>query len=515
MKLHNPIIPGFYPDPSICRVGKDYYLVTSSFEYFPGVPIFHSRDLVNWRQIGHCLSRESQLPLMHTHRSEGIWAPTLRHHNGTFYMATTNQWGVGHFYVTATDPAGQWSEPIYVKTTNEDCPVGVPHLEGGIGWDASLFFDDDGAAYFQWYLHTVGIMQSEIEIETGTLLTEPRMIWGGAGWKSPEGPHTHKIGDMYYLLAAEGGTEYGHMVTVGRSQSVWGPFDPCPHNPIISHRSLDNPIQGTGHGDMVQDHRGQWWLVFLAFRPHGYPPVYHLGRETYLAPIKWTDDGWPIVGENGRIQPEMSAPLLPAHPWPAPSPRDDFDNDAFADCWNFLRNPVSKNYSLNERPGWLTLHGRDTTLDDGDSPTFIGRRQQHFNASITALIDFEPEVGQEAGLTIFQNERHHYEIGVTCEAEQKWIFVRHRIGKLQQVMDRYPVRDGELILRIDAQTEAYYFSYKQGEGDFVPMHCTSGETRYLSVEVGGMNTGVYIGMYAVGKGARAQFNWFEYEARDG
>ena len=221
MKYTNPIIPGFYPDPSICRVGEDYYLVTSSFEYFPGVPIFHSRDLIHWRQIGHCLTTATQLPLAQAGSSKGIFAPTLRYHAGRFYMVTTNVSVGKHFYVSTDDPAGQWSEPIWIDQS---------------GIDSSLFFDDDGTVYFTW-TKLNGIYQAEIAIQTGELKHEPQLIWKGTGGRYPEAPHLYKINGSYYLMIAEGGTEYGHMETIARAESPWGSFQPCPHNPILTHRN--------------------------------------------------------------------------------------------------------------------------------------------------------------------------------------------------------------------------------------------------------------------------------------
>lgn len=272
----NPIIPGFYPDPSMCRVGNDYYLVTSTFEYFPGVPLFHSRDLIHWRQIGHCLTRSSQLPLEKAGSSGGIYAPTLRYHNGKFYMVTTNV-AVGNFFVYADDPAGEWSEPVWLEHK---------------GIDPSLFFDDDGKVYFTWTTDNQ-IWQCEIDINTGATLTKPRPIWSGTGGRYPEAPHLYKINGTYYLLIAEGGTEYGHMVTLARADSPWGSFESCPHNPILTHRHRGaNPIQGTGHADLVEAHDGSWWMVFLAFRTLAhYQNFHHLGRETFLAPVKWDEAG--------------------------------------------------------------------------------------------------------------------------------------------------------------------------------------------------------------------------------
>src|SRR4030042_2877344 len=222
--FNNPIISGFYPDPSICRVGEDYYLFTSSFEYFPGVPIFHSKDLVHWRQIGYCLTRKSQLPLNNVRASGGIYAPTLRYHDGTFYMVTTNVDGGGNFYVTAKNPAGPWSEPVWLDHS---------------GMDPSLFFDDDGKVYYTRHEGAGDgyVAQRILNIETGKLEGPLRKIWGGTGGVWVESPHLYKINGKYYLTAAEGGTSYGHTQVIARSDSPWGPFESCPYNPILTHRN--------------------------------------------------------------------------------------------------------------------------------------------------------------------------------------------------------------------------------------------------------------------------------------
>ncbi|HZK62351.1 MAG TPA: glycoside hydrolase family 43 protein, partial [Anaerovoracaceae bacterium] len=218
----NPVIPGFHPDPSVCRVGNDYYLVTSTFEYFPGVPVFHSKDLVNWEQIGHCLTRESQLPLNKCRASGGIYAPTIRYHDGLFYMVVTNVSGGGNFYVTAKDPAGEWSKPFWVN-------------QGGI--DPTIFWDEDGKSYFMSNGHqsTEGIVISEIDLKTGKRTTEPIAVWNGTGGRYPEAPHIYKKDGYYFLLIAEGGTEYGHKVTIARSKNIYGPYESAPGNPILTH----------------------------------------------------------------------------------------------------------------------------------------------------------------------------------------------------------------------------------------------------------------------------------------
>ena len=496
-KYRNPIIPGFYPDPSICRVGEDFYLVNSSFEYFPGVPIFHSKDLIHWRQIGHCLTRPSQLPLENAWSSGGIYAPTIRYHQGKFYMVTTNVSYGGHFYVFTTDPAGQWSDPIWVKD------------HGKI--DPSLFFDDDGTVYFTSQGPN-GILQSEIEIETGKILTEPRVIWTGSCGKFPEGPHLYKFFGKYYLMVAEGGTEYGHLEAIGRSDNPWGPFEKCPHDPILTHRSFESPIQATGHADLGQDQVGNWWLVFLAVRPNGYPPCYHLGRETFLAPVTWTEDGWPVVGLDGRVALEMEAECLPEYAWEVEPGRDEFDRPLLRLDWNYLRNPEIENYSLTERPGWMRLRGSLITLDQAGSPTFIGRRQREFSAKAATLVDFQPEhEGEEAGLTVYMNERHHYEIGIIRSAGERILFVRRRIGSLQAIVASLTAPAGLVKLSIEADRDWYHFGFA-AEGQPIQV-VAKGETRYLSTEVAGKFTGVYLGLYATGNRvyshAPADFDCFE------
>jgi xylan 1,4-beta-xylosidase len=505
MRYQNPIIPGFYPDPSVCRVGQDYYLVNSSFEYFPGVPVFHSRDLVHWRQIGHCLTRESQLPLDKAGASGGIYAPTIRHHDGVFYMVTTNVTGGGNFYVTASDPAGPWSEPIRVR-------------QGGI--DPSLFWDG-GKAYFASTGQTGEgefperfILQSEIDLQTGELLCDPRPIWHGSGGKGPEGPHMYKIHGVYYLMIAEGGTEYGHIETIARADSPWGPFEACPRNPILTHRSLDLPIQITGHADLIQAQDDTWWLVFLGVRPVGYPPAHHLGRETFLAPVRWDSAGWPVIGKDGTAALEMEGPDLPAFEASAEDPRDDFDSPDFRLCWNFLRNPRQADYSLTARPGCLQLHGSEIPLHQLGSPTWLGRRQCHFDCLASAEVEFEPaEDNEEAGLVAWMNERHHYEVFVTTRAGARCVVVRRRIGSLWADVACEPAPAGAIVLAIRAGRSTYEFLAGPSKSGLQPL--ASGETRYLSTEVGGMFTGVYLAMYATGNGqpcaAPAWFDWFSYE----
>ena len=304
MKYRNPILPGFHPDPSICRVGEDFYLVTSTFEFFPGVPIYHSKNLVNWELINHCLSTDTQLPLEHARASGGIYAPTLRYHDGTFFMVTTNVSAGGNFIVHTKDIHGTWSEPAWVKQR---------------GIDPSLFWDDDGRCYFVSNGSAgnagSGIFLCEIDPFTGEMLSDSVCISKGCGGRCAEAPHIYKRGDYYYLMLAEGGTEYGHMETILRAKEIYGAYEPCPRNPILTHRNHPGEIQATGHADLVEDENGNWWLVCLAIRPIPRAKLHHLGRETFLSPVTWDGDGWPVVAQDGRLKWTARFPGTRPHPF--------------------------------------------------------------------------------------------------------------------------------------------------------------------------------------------------------
>jgi xylan 1,4-beta-xylosidase len=500
----NPILSGFYADPSICRVGDDYYLVHSTFEYFPGVPIFHSKDLVHWRQIGHVLTRKSQLPLENMRASGGIFAPTLRYHDGTFYLVTTNVWGTGNFYVTATDPAGPWSEP-------------VPLDREGI--DPSLFFDDDGKVY---YIRHVGggdgyIGQQLLNVATGKLEGEMKEIWGGTGGVWAEGPHMYKKDGKYYLMISEGGTSYNHKVTIARSDSPWGPFEACPHNPILTHADRpEHPIQALGHADLVETPDG-WWAVFLGIRPQG-GRFHHLGRETYLAPVTWDNKGWPWIGDKGAIEFETEAPALSALPTKTTTgmadSRDDFDEPSLGLAWNFLRNPHERDWSLTERPGSLRLKGSAVTLNDQDSPAFVGRRQTFLAGTVATQIDFDPQRdNEEAGLTIRGNDANHFDLGVTLRDGRRQVFFRKVLdGKTVEPIATADLPPGNVVLSVEARPLEYRFFYVPHGG--TPVELAIAPTRELSTEKIGGFTGAYLGLYATGNGQRstapADFDWFEY-----
>lgn len=492
----NPVISGFHPDPSVCRVGDDYYLVTSSFEYFPGVPIFHSKDLIHWTQIGHCLTRQSQLPLQNSRVSGGIFAPTIRYHEGLFYMTTTNITGGGNFYVYTDDPAGEWSDPVWVD-------------QGGI--DPTIFFDE-GRAY---YLTTDGgIRMSEIDIKTGVKKGDSKVIWNGTGGRYPEAPHIYKKDGFYYLLISEGGTEYGHFVTIARSRSLWGPYASNPSNPILTHRdehTQQNPIQGVGHADFVQATDGSWWLVCLAFRPQ--VGTHHLlGRETFLAPVRWDKDAWPVVNGNGSISLDMDVPTLPQIINKEEPVRDEFSSDKLSYKWNYLRNPNAKNYSLNAKNGFLRLTGTTVSLDDVDSPTFLGRRQEDisFEATtslhLTSVNDYD-----QAGLTVFMNNFSHYDCYVTQSGGSQYLVLRCKLGHIDYTVKQIPIRNNVIQIRVVGTNNDYAFYYSEDEKTFTEIGKL--DTRYLSTETAGGFTGVYLGLYAKGNAPVADFDWFEYKGK--
>jgi xylan 1,4-beta-xylosidase len=467
-RFRNPVIPGFHPDPSVCRIGPDFFLVTSSFEYFPAIPLFHSRDLVTWRQIGHCLERRGQVDLSAAPSSGGIYAPTIRHYQGTTYVTATNVTGGGHFIVSTRDPFGPWSEPVWV---DQD------------GIDPSLFFED-GAAYFSSTIepgpggpHPVrpsfqrGIQQSVIDVTTGALLDGPRLVWTGTGGKYPEGPHLLRRGEFYYLVIAEGGTEYGHMVTIARSVSPWGPFEPAPGNPILTHRSTNSPFQAVGHADLVELADGSWWLVCLGVRPRGQWPCHHLGRETFLAPVTWTAAGWPEVGQRGMVEETGLAPALPAPAGagapPDPDDIDGFDTATLGPTWNFLRAPRPERWSLASRPGWLRLTCGPPDLEDLDV-VFVGRRQEHLRCRASGLVDLDAgHPSAESGLVARMNERHHYEVAVTGTGPQRRVTARLRIGPLSQEIASRPTPPGPVELWIDATRGEYRLGYAGQDGPTV------------------------------------------------
>ncbi len=496
-KYINPIVPGFYPDPSIVKVNNDFYLVTSSFEYFPGIPIFHSNDLVNWQQIGHVITKASQAFLDSAKHSHGIFAPNISYHNGKFYVAVFNRTTGKNLIYSASNPAGEWSEPITVKQS---------------GGDPALYFENN-KAYFVTASDV--ILCSEIDIQTGKIVQAPQKLWSGTGGRFPEGPHLYKINGYYYLMIAEGGTEYGHMETIARSKTMWGPYESFQGNPILTHRNKGtHPIQGVGHADLFCDSQNNWWVVCLAYRQvASFQQFHHLGREVFLAPVSWKND-WPVVNNNEGLSFEMVTNRKMAKQNLIANTIDNFDSTQLAFYWNTLRKPIDNYYSLNLRKGWLSLTGQAQTLDVIGSPTFIGRRLQHFNTTCTTEIDFSPaKNGEESGLVVYKKDEHHYEIAITQLNYKRYLIVRKTIGSLSAIVVKEEIPEGNVQLKVTTEPLWIHFSYSLNNQSF--KYLAKGETRYLSTEVAKSYTGLYIGLYATGNGQQctkpAFFNYFNYQ----
>jgi len=512
--FRNPILSGCYPDPSICRVGEDYYLVTSTFEYFPGLPIFHSRDLIHWRQLGHVLDRASQFDLDEIRPSAGLYAPTIRYHNGTFYVINTLVDGKtkrGNFIVTATQPQGPWSEPYW--------------LENADGIDPSLFFDDDGKCwYVGTHLNEAGhykghteIFLLELNLEKMKLVGEATVLWDGAvkGVVWAEAPHIYKANGYYYLLIAEGGTAHHHAVTIARSKNIIGPYEGDRGNPILTHRhlGLDFPVVGTGHADLVETQSGEWWLVCLAMRPYG-GYFYNLGRETFLVPARWEDD-WLIVSPGtGRVEFEYPAPDLPEHTWMKIPTRDEFNESTLAYHWNFLRTPREDFYSLSERHSYLRLKLRPPQLSEQSQPSFVGRRQQHIHFTAETEMEFTPRSDNEcAGLALIQNNDFHFRFIVTYEGETVIRLIKRSHGQ-DEILASKPVPAGYYTLKVMAHEQNYSFYFStNGLWHALAEHV---DGRILSTPVAGGFVGAFIAMYASSNGQpstnHADFDWFEYDS---
>ncbi|HOV41254.1 MAG TPA: glycoside hydrolase family 43 protein [Oscillospiraceae bacterium] len=492
MLFKNPVIRGFNPDPSICRVGDDFYLVTSTFEFFPGIPVYHSKNLANWEMVSHCLDENENLPLEGSTPSGGLYAPTIRYNNGTFYVICTNVTNMTNFIVHTDNPCGKWSKPVRVD-----------HM----GIDPSLFFDDDGKCYFSGTAFkdgSWGIEIAQINPDTGEFLSEKHFV-NGCGGKSPEAPHIYKRGGYYYLMLAEGGTEYGHMVTMQRSRNVFGPYEPCPFNPILSHKDKYSEIQATGHADIVEDQNGNWWAVFLGIRANGF--LHHLGRETFLAPARWNEDGWFEIGNNKTIEAEMDAPL-PAKPEDVSFDfEDDFCNGKLRPEWTFVRNPEKGNYVLSG--GKLIMKGTSKDLGSfNTSPTFMGIRQPENNIEAYTKLKANFSCGSKAGMTAFYNQDYYYAIYLTKRGRKYEVCLNKAVHDINVVTNCAEVDcDGVIEFKIKADKEKYYFYYKMANSDWTLLGTAL--TAGLATEGTHMMTftGTFIGLYAYE--CTAEFDYFK------
>lgn len=501
---YNPVVSGFYPDPSVVRVGEDFYMVNSSFEFFPGVPLSHSKNLVNWEPIGHCLTRKSQVPLENAAVSTGILAPTIRYHKGIYYMITTNltaliQKGVGNFIVTTTDPSEQWSEPIWIKHQ---------------GIDPSLFFDDDDRVYYcgtGFDSNGQAIVLFEIDVKTGKILSEKKSISYGCCGKCPEAPHIYKKDGMYYLLLAEGGTEYGHMVTIQRSENIWGPYEACPQNPILTHRNYNSePIQCVGHADLFDDQNGNWWMVVLGTRNTNVQ-LHHLGRETFLVPVEW-ENGWPIV-KTQKVSLQMKACLPGKVEERQLKFETSFCEDKIPTEFNFVRNPEDR-YQWDAKNNTLTIDGNDTGLSENlKSPSFIGIRQKDFCGSVTCKICTDLTQDTKAGMSVYYMHTHHYDIYLTTKDNIYYIELNKCIYDLEAIVNHIVIKQedlksNELWLKIVSDENYYNFYYSLDGENYIKVG--KGMTAAMSSEATEVTTftGTYFGMFA--QNGKAVFRHFSY-----
>lgn len=505
----NPVLSGFYPDPSITQVGGDYYLINSTFAYFPGLPVFHSKDLVNWTQIGNVIDRPGMLDFDGLGLSRGVFAPTIEHHDGTFYVANTCVDCDGNFIVTSEDPAGPWSDPIW-----------TPEV-GGI--DPSLFFDEDGKVYMINNDAPVGtprydghraIWIREVDPETLQPVEEATVIIDGGvrPEENPiwiEGPHIYKVDGWYYLSSAEGGTAINHSQVIIRSKNIKGPWEVYDGNPILTQRDMDpdreNPITSVGHADMVIDDDGKWWASFLGVRPYE-GDFYNTGRETFLLPVEWRD-GWPVILDQGEpVSYMLDRPALPAQPAPAIPMNgnftlvEDFDGDSLDHYWLKVRVPTEQWWSLED--GDLVIEARTERLGDSLQPSFIARRQQHLHGSASTVVEFDPSsAGDEAGLAAFQNDNYYYAIGVTLGEEgEKVVRLSQRTGRdspaTGETLAEWPVEtDGPVWLKATANGDSYDFSYAFTEGDWQLLG-EGLDAKPLSTRTAGGFVGAVFGMYA-------------------
>ncbi len=501
-QLRNPVIPGYHPDPSVCRVGDDYYLVNSSFQYFPGVPIYHSRDLVNWTLIGNVLTRDSQLPLKGATSWQGIYAPTLRYHDGTYYMITTNVSGGGNFLVTAKDPRGPWSEPVWLEQQ---------------GIDPSLYFED-GHCYMVSNPDNT-IMLCEIDPKTGKQLTASKPLWRGNGGRYPEGPHLYKNGKYYYLLISEGGTELAHGLSIARSKKIDGPYVVNPNYPLLTNCSLAGQtmqIQGTGHGDFVQATDGSWWVVFLAYRNYG-GAYHHIGRETCLAPVEWKKNAWPIVNGGQPIDTIMAVRTLALQQSQKRHIRTVFDRyqspTALGPEWVYLQNPLRHHYGIVGGKLKLTPHG---TLAENSQPTFIGRRQESDRIVVETEVTIHHPITSNYGLALYQINDGY----MTFYANSRGVYVDYKIksASSHHAREDWSIADApeKVRLRIISDGEQYYFEYARSDKDEPFRRLGALECSLISTEVVGGFTGVTIGLFTEctdGEESYGEFSYFDYEER--
>jgi beta-xylosidase len=485
--LYNPLLNGFHPDPSVVRVGDEWFLATSTFEYLPGVPIHRSSDFENWELIGHVATRTGQFAVEDVPTAGGAWAPTIRHRDGVFHLVISDAMGRGMLHFTATDAAGPWSDGDPILKADRSGPL--DGIDPDIAWDA------DGTVYITYsglvlsgpdVGSHLGIQQVTVDLGAHVALEEPRSVWSGTGGQFPEAPHLYEVDGRWYLMIAEGGTERGHGISIARADAPRGPFETAPQNPLVSARSTIRPVQNTGHGDLVTGPDGEWLCVMLGVRPRSMTRAFSaLGRETFVTSVRWAGNGWP------EIDPVLLNPRPGTRVELAFSPDGGLDDE-----WIAVRSLPSAHADLHAQPGSLVLHGSGATLGD-PHPVFVGRRQEHLTNSVTVTADASRGVG---GLAVRYDERFHVEV----EAGDGRVVARAVISDLVQEWSA-PYAGGPLALHIDCRkptgdqvfvsTSDVFHLGATIEGERVELGRVDG--RFLSSETTESFTGRVIGLYAV------------------
>lgn len=485
--LYNPLINGFHPDPSVVRVGDEWFLATSTFEYLPGIPIHRSTDFENWELIGHVATRPGQLAVEDVPTAGGAWAPTIRHRDGMFHLVITDAMGRGMLHFTAADAAGPWSDGELIL--KQDGSGSLDGIDPDIAWG------EDGEVYitFSGLIlggessgQHLGIQQVRVDLDRHIALEEPRSVWSGTGGQFPEAPHLYAVGDCWYLMIAEGGTERGHGISIARGDSPEGPFETAPQNPLVSARSTIRPVQNTGHGDLVIGPDGDWLCVLLGVRPRSMTRAFSaLGRETFVTRVRWEADGWPAID-----------PVL-LHPRQGTRVDIDFSSIRALDGeWIAVRAVPESVADLSARPDAVVLHGDGRTLNDA-RPVFLGRRQEHLTNAVSARVDVSGGVG---GLAVRYDERFHVEV----EAGDGRLTARAVVAGLVQEWS-VPLDAGVVDLRIDSRPPAASAGFPRTSDVFHLGAAVGGERlelaqvdgRFLSSETTESFTGRVVGVYAV------------------
>jgi len=531
--IRNPILPGFNPDPSICRVGEDYYIATSTFEWYPGVQIHHSRDLVNWALVARPLDRAALLDMRGNPDSCGIWAPCLSHADGKFWLVYTdvkrydgNFKDAPNFITTCETIDGEWSDPWFVNSS---------------GFDPSLFHDEDGRKYFlnmQWnyrgegtggnprHASFDGILLQEWSPEKG-LFGPVKNIYAGTGRGLTEAPHLFRRNGWYYLTTAEGGTVYEHAVTMARSRSIWGPYEDHPDKYLMcAEHAPDHPIQKTGHGQYVETHDGHFYHTFLMGRPipgpDGTGRFCPLGRETGIERVVWKEDDWLYLEDGGQLVRAELPGLANVEPVPPVASFTDFSNGRLPPEFQWLRSPdTGRLFEL--RNGALSLHGRES-MGSWFEQALVARRQEHFVYAAETEVAFDPVTYQQtAGLTTYYNRFKFHMLLVTDEPGQgRSLTIVSCLGdfpdgKLSFALQK-PVRcpDGPIQMKVEVDRALQQFSWRR-PGDEWQAIGPKLDAAVISDEGGrgghGSFTGAFVGMFAMdmtGQGKEARFSHFAY-----